>query len=190
MNSGDFKPKNLNDFLEYRTLCDGILFLDDTIYGGARYDLSIRLDFLRELGIKDITLIINSPGGAAYESLAIYDLLMGARKEGMYITAKVNGLAASAASMIVLQAANKRIATEQSRFLVHEVRSWTFFTEEKTSDKKDELKEMMDLQGVICKILAGRTGKTSENIASWFERKEVWLSAQEAKEFGLIDEVV
>lgn len=139
-------------------------------------------------GRKDLTVTIVSAGGSAYAAMAMYDDLREMQHKGWYITAKVKGYAASAAAMIVLQAANRRVASENARFLIHEVRQFKFGLERK-SDSIDELREITALTDQICRIIAKRSGKSPEEVHKTFERKEVWFSAAEALEWGLIDEV-
>jgi len=145
---------------------------------------------IKQRGLRNCRVLITSPGGGAYAALAIYDALVDLANSGCKITATVEGLAASAAAMIVLQAATVRNARAHARFLVHECRRWVFFSVERTSDIRDEAKEMESLAKVIWDILAKRCGKTTGEVEALVERKEVWMSATEAKEWGLIDAVL
>lgn len=137
-----------------------------------------------------IELHIMSPGGDIYHALAIYDALRAIEKTGRVVTAIVEGCAASAAAMIVMQAASRRLSYENARFLIHEARRWVFMSMEKTSDVEDEHRELQALHKIVFGILAKTTGKSREELDKLVLRKEVWLSAKEALEWGLIDEII
>lgn len=78
-----------------------------------------------------LTVYINSPGGGAYHALALYDALRRmSSRWGYKIKCIVEGWAASAAAMIVLQAGDERIAGPNARFLLHEARRWVFLAQE------------------------------------------------------------
>jgi len=142
-----------------------------------------------EFGNKVITIRIISPGGEVYPSFAIYDNLRLISKKGIKIEAIVEGFAASAAAAIVLQAADVRKCLPSSRFLLHEVSRWAFGSE-KASDLKDEAKEIEILTNMIINILSERSGKSVSDVKNLVERKEIWFSAQEALDWGLIDEII
>ncbi len=142
------------------------------------------------MGLKRLDLRINSPGGDAYGAMAVYDTLVAMRKEGVSIDATVEGLAASAAAMVLLQAAEHRYARPHARFLLHEVRRWVTFQDERTSDLQDVGREMNALEAMIVGILAERCRKTEEEVKRVIERREAWMSAQEALDFGLIDRIL
>ena len=149
-----------------------------------------KIAYIVNKGIKNIKFFITSPGGSAYHALALYDRLISLKNVGVKTEAYVEGWAASAASMIVLQAMNKRYATANSRFLIHEPRRWTFMARERVSDMQDETKEMVALSDIVNSIMAKRCKKSSKDIDRVVSRKEVWMSAREAKAFGLIDGIV
>ena len=134
----------------------------------------------------EVQVYICSPGGGAYHAFAIYDQLRRLDKH-IQVTTHVEGWAASAACMIVLQAGRDRVATPSSRFLLHEVRRWVFFATERTSDLVDEVTEMKAIERQIVQLLASRCSKTEEEVREFISRRERWMSAQEALDWGLID---
>jgi ATP-dependent protease ClpP protease subunit len=100
-------------------------------------------------------------------------------------------MCASAAVMILLQAGDVRQATSSTSFLVHEIRRYTSpLGEERTSEVVDEVKELQRLTVMIVKLLSERCGKPEATVKRLFERKEVWQSATEALEWGLIDKII
>ena len=88
---------------------------------------------------------------------------------------------------IILQAGSERLATPHTRFLIHEVSSMTWG---KTSEIEEEAEEIRKVNNLMRKILADRTGKSAEEIEKLWHKKDVWLSVNEAEEFGLIDGIV
>jgi len=179
-----------SEWLRYQDLANGIIYLDEPIREHTTSRILKEISEIRRRQLPTVTIIISSPGGGAYYALAIYDALRNLAKKGVKIIALVEGWAASAAAMIVLQAADKRTAYPSARFLLHETRRWVFFAVERTSDLKDEVKEMDALSERIISILAKRCKKTKSEVRNLIERKEVWMSASEAKDWALIDKIV
>ncbi len=150
--------------------------------------------YVREaIGIKiaeggpKLTVHISSNGGAVGWGLDIYDLL--AFYTGQKV-AIVHSMAASMAS-IILQACEWRISTQFSSVLIHHINSQSLKLD--TARDEDELKKFVEgmerSQTKLYGILVGRTGKTLEEIRAKC-KEEVPMSAQEAKEYGLIDQVI
>lgn len=178
------------NWLRYNELQQGIIRLDESIRETTTSAILSEIEAIKRMQLPKATLIISSPGGGAYYALAIYDALIDLQKGGVELTARVEGWAASAAAMIVLQAAGKRQARANARFLLHEIKRWVFFAIERTSDLEDEVKEMQALTKQITAIVAKRCGKTIDEIKRLIRHKEVWMSASEGLQWGLIDEIV
>ncbi|MHC4600309.1 MAG: ClpP family protease [Planctomycetota bacterium] len=133
---------------------------------------------------KEITLLVNSPGGSADAGFAIYDM---ARFVKPPVRALVSGLCASAAVIIFLAAdRGKRRALPNSRFLLHQPSSGAMGS---ASDIAITAKEILNLKNRYNEIVAEETGKTREAVEKDANR-DFWLSAKEAKTYGLVDEVV
>ena len=180
---------NFGEFLHWQRLEDGIIRIDNVIDDYTIVHLLDELLEVQRLGLPEITLVINSPGGGAYCALALYDALKDLQMRGITVNALVLGLAASAASSIVLQAATVRRASVNSRFMFHEVSQYHFGVQT-TSGSEDSLKEGKAVQDVLVRILVTRTGRSEEDVLSLITRRETYMSAQEAKDWGIIDEVV
>jgi ATP-dependent Clp protease protease subunit len=180
---------NIDERLELRQLDAGVIYMSDDI---SDYDIPYFSKRLHHATgrVKDIVIHMTSPGGSVYSALAMYDIIRGYVNNGYTIRVLVEGYAASAAAMIVLQAASVRQARPSSRFLLHEVSKWKYLDMEKLSTAKDEVKELETLSNTIFKIMAERCTKTEREIKAIIERKEVWMSAEEALAFGLIDEII
>jgi ATP-dependent Clp endopeptidase proteolytic subunit ClpP len=136
---------------------------------------------LKALDAEQITLLINSPGGSVFDGLAIYNALVAS---GAEITGKVMGVAASAASFILM--ACKRIVMPENSFLmIHNASSIAWGDSATMRETADWLDKIGDS---IVNIYATRTGKSVEQIKSWLNA-ETWFSAAEAKDNGFADEV-
>ena len=176
--------------LRWAELRQGVVRLNSAIVEDTASQFLSELEYFRRKQVPRVMVKICSPGGGAYYALAIYDALRDISASGTKVIALVEGFAASAAAMIVLQAADERICRANARFLLHETRRWVFFAVERTSDLEDEVKEMQALTERIVEIIATRAGKTRDEVQRLIERKEVWMSATEAKEWKLVDRIV
>lgn len=133
---------------------------------------------------KDIKLYINSPGGSVYDGLAIYDTIQ-------YIEPDVQtigiGLQASMGAFLLSSGTKgKRVALPNSRIMIHQPSSGT---QGKVTDQEITLREAVLLKKRLNEILAGNTGQKLEVIEKDVER-DFWMSADEAKKYGLIDKVI
>ena len=133
---------------------------------------------------RPIRVFINSPGGAVDAGYAIYDMMRFCRSPVFSICA---GLAASAATVILLGAAKEnRLSLPNTRFLVHQPSTGIQGT---ASDVIVGAKEIIKLRQKVNELLARETGQPLERIVE-DTRRDYWMSASEAKEYGLITRVV
>ena len=177
-----------DDYLKLEELRSGTIRLLTDIDEFSAEGLLTEIAYLARHKYLEITIIMSSPGGDAYHAFAMYDAIRALCKTGTEVTILVEGMAASAAAMIILQAASKRQARPNARLLLHEVRRWVFAMERK-SDVQDEYREMEAVTDQIVQILSERCQKDPTEVKKLIERKEVWMSAQEALAWGLIDSV-
>jgi ATP-dependent Clp protease protease subunit len=167
-----------------RLLKDRIIFLGDGIDDHMANLIIAQLLFLEaEDPERDISLYINSPGGVVTSGLAIYDTMQ-------YLRAPVSticiGMAASMASVLLAAGAKgKRYALPNSRIMVHQG-SGGF--RGSTPDVLIQVRELEDLNQRLHQILARHTGQTVKKVAKDTERDN-FMSPDEAKAFGIIDEV-
>ena len=167
-----------------RLLKDRIIFLGDAIEDHIANLIIAQLLFLEsEDPEKDIQLYINSPGGVVTSGMAIYDTMQ-------YLRAPVSticiGQAASmGAVLLAAGATGKRYALPNSRIMIHQG-SGGF--RGNTPDVEIQMREMMHLTDRLMKILADHTGQDFEMVKRDSERDK-FMSAEEAKAYGLIDEV-
>jgi len=168
-----------------RLLKDRIVFLGTPIDDNVGNLIMAQLLHLEsEDPDKDINLYINSPGGDVSALLAIYDTMQYIKCD---VSTIVMGLAASAAAVLLLAGANgKRFALPNARVLLHQPHGGA---QGQAVDIEIQAKEIMRMRNLLEDILALHTGQPKEKIASDTDRDFV-LSADAAKEYGIIDEVI
>jgi len=133
-----------------------------------------------------LRIMLNSPGGDVFASFALMDELTHLRHDGHQLTIAVYGMAASAAGWIV-QAGDKRIIGANSSILIHEISSGS---EGKLSKMKEDIERTDRLQEQFIQLLASRSKLTARIIHSHIDGgHDWWISAQEAKRLGLVDEI-
>jgi ATP-dependent Clp protease protease subunit len=168
-----------------RLLKDRIIFLGTGIDDGVANSVIAQLLFLQmEDGKKDINLYINSPGGSVTAGLAIYDTMQ-------FLTCDVNtyciGMAASMGAVLLAAGAKgKRYALPNSDIMIHQVSGGAQGT---ASDVERTVEFMFKLKKRLIKLLADHTGKPEETVKIDSDR-DYYMTAEEAKDYGLVDEVV
>jgi len=133
-----------------------------------------------------IKVILNSVGGEVYAGLLIYNTIKDLVKQGINVEVEARGLAASM-GCIILQSGSKRTASKNTRFLIHEVATWDWG---KVTEMEEKVIEVRKVNNMLRDIISERSGHPKEEIDKLWTKKDVWYSADEAKEFGLIDEVI
>ncbi len=168
-----------------RLLKERIIFLTGAVVDEVASVICAQLLFLEaENQNKDIAFYINSPGGVVTAGLSIYDTMQYIRPE---VTTLCIGQAASLGSLLLCGgAAGKRYSLPNSRIMVHQP-SGGF--QGQATDIEIHAKEILLLRERLNQLYATHTGQNVDVIAEAFERDRFY-TADEAKEFGLIDEVV
>jgi ATP-dependent Clp protease protease subunit len=133
---------------------------------------------------KDIKLYINCPGGSVYDGMAIYDTMQ-------YIEPDVQtigiGLQASMGAFLLASGAKgKRFTLPHSKVMIHQP---SISTQGKVTDTEINLREGLAVKEMMAEILAKRTGHKLSKIKADMER-DFWMTPQEAKEYGLIDDII
>ena len=168
-----------------RLLVDRIVFLgtaiDDTV---ANVVIAQMLFLQMSDPKKDIHLYINSPGGHVTSGLAVYDTMQ-------FLTCDVNtyciGQAASMGAVLLAGGTkNKRFSLPNANIMVHQVLGGA---EGQATDMEIRVRHMLDLKKRLNDILSKHTGKSIKEVDKACDRDN-FMSAKEAKEFGLVDEVV
>jgi len=168
-----------------RLLKDNIIFLGTPIDDQIANLIVAQLLFLEaEDPEKDINLYINSPGGVVTAGLAIYDTIQFIRPD---VTTICVGMCASMGALLLTAGAKgKRFALPNSRILIHQPSGGM---QGQATDVRIHAEELIRIRELTSQILAKHTGQSMDQIELDVERDR-YLSAVQAKEYGLIDEVI
>jgi ATP-dependent Clp protease protease subunit len=168
-----------------RLLKERIIFIGTPIDDTVASLVIAQLLFLEaEDPEKDIFVYINSPGGVVSAGLAIYDTMQYIKPD---VATICMGMAASmAATLLAAGAAGKRSALPNARILIHQVMGGA---RGQATDIEIHAKEILTVKRSLNDILVKHTGQTYDKIEKDTDRDH-FMSAQEAKEYGLIDEVI
>lgn len=168
-----------------RLLKDRILFIGTAIDDVVANLIIAQILFLQmEDGNKDINIYINSPGGNVTSGLAIYDTMQFVKPA--VATYCVGQATSMGALLLSAGAKGKRFALPNSRLMIHQ--PWGGI-QGAAEDISRHAKEILRLRDKINEILASHTGQSLEKVQKDTDR-DYFMSAQEAKEYGLIDEVI
>jgi ATP-dependent Clp protease protease subunit len=168
-----------------RLLKERIIFLTGAVHDGVSSLICAQLLFLEsENPNKDIAFYINSPGGVVTSGLAIYDTMQ-------YIRSPVStvcvGQAASMGSLLLAAgAAGKRYCLPNSRVMVHQPSGGA---QGQATDIEIQAREILAVRARLNQIYVKHTGQALEKVEQTLERDR-FMSAEEAKEFGIVDQVV
>jgi ATP-dependent Clp protease protease subunit len=169
-----------------RLLKDSIIFIGTPIDDNVANLVTAQLLFLEaEDPERDISLYINSPGGSITAGLAIYDTIQFIRNN---VTTICVGQAASMAAVLLAAGSpKKRFALPHSRILIHQ--PWMSGIQGQATDIDIHAKEILRIRTILNKILAHHTGQPFERIEKDVERDYI-MTADQSKEYGIIDEVI
>jgi len=168
-----------------RLLKDRIIFLGETIDTRIANSIVAQLLFLEaEDNSKDIIMYINSQGGIVVDALAIYDTIRYIKPDVSTIC--VGEAASAAAFLLAAGTKGKRFALKNSRIMLHQVSSGT---KGHIEDMKRHIKETEELNELLCKELAKNIGISLKQLKKDIDR-DYYMSAAEAKKYGIIDKVL
>jgi len=168
-----------------RLMMDRIIFLGAAIDDDVANILQAQLLFLDSSDPnKDIQIYLNSPGGVVQSGLGIYDTMQWVTSD---VATICTGMAASMASVILAAGAKgKRSALRHSRVMIHQPHGGV---QGPSADLEIAVKEVVKLKKELYSILADHTGQSFETIERDSDR-DYWMTATEAKEYGLVDEIL
>jgi ATP-dependent Clp protease protease subunit len=168
-----------------RLMMDRIIFLGVPIDDYVANIIQAQMLFLESADAKkDISVYLNTPGGSVYAGLGIYDTMQ-------YITPDVaticTGMAASMGAVLMCAGTKKkRTALPHARVMIHQPMGGA---EGQASDIEITAKEIMKLKKELYDIIAKHSGQTYDKVFKDSDR-DYWMTAQEAKEYGMLDEVL
>ncbi|MBF8962091.1 ATP-dependent Clp protease proteolytic subunit [Pontibacter sp. FD36] len=180
------RPTNFREIDVFsRLIMDRIIFLGTQVDDFIANIITAQLLFLESADAKkDILLYINSPGGSVYAGLGIYDTMQYVNPD---VATICTGLAASMGAVLLAGGAkNKRSALPHSRIMIHQPMGGA---QGQASDIEITAREILKLKKELYEILAEHSGKSYQEVYDNSDR-DYWMKAEEAKEYGLIDEVL
>ena len=168
-----------------RLMMDRIIFMGTGINDQVANIIQAQLLFLESTDAsKDIQIYINSPGGSVYAGLGIYDTMNYIRPE---VATVCTSLAASMGAVLLAGgAAGKRSALEHARVMIHQPSGGA---QGQSRDIEITAREIVKIRQELYEILSKHSGKSFEDIERDSDR-DYWMKAAEAKEYGLIDEIL
>ncbi len=168
-----------------RLLEERIIFLNEEVTEAtASVVVAQLLHLANEDPSKDISLYINSPGGSVYDGLAIFDTMNFIKPD--VATYGIGLQASMGAFLLAAGAKGKRFVLPNSRVMIHQPSSGT---QGKVTDQEISLREALALKQKTAEIMAHNTGQSLDKVKADMER-DFWMSAKEAKQYGIVDEVI
>ena len=180
------RPTNFREIDVFsRLMMDRIIFLGLPVDDHISNIVTAQLLFLESTDPKkDILMYINSPGGSVYAGLGIYDTM---QYVGPDVSTICTGLAASFGAVLLAGGATaKRSALPHARIMIHQPLGGV---QGQASDIEITARQIMIIKKELNEILAKHSGKTVKDIEAHSDR-DYWMKAREAKDYGLIDEIL
>lgn len=169
-----------------KLLDDRIIFLSDEIESEICNLIKAQLLYLDQESHDKISIYIDSPGGSVYSGLGLLDVMDFIKSP---ISTVNTGLAASMAAVILCSGSKgERKALKRSRTMIHQPLTYGGWMQQ-ASDVEIEAKEMNTLKKELYEIISDRTGQSYDKVYKDGDR-DYWMSAVDAKKYGMIDEIV
>jgi len=169
------------EMMIYGEICqDGWKWLEEDV---SALDFDKAIKKARSDGAKRLFIRINSPGGDVDQAVAMRTMLAGAGFEEVKIS--IEGLCASAATLIPCLPGARVTMGKGSEYMIHCPRTWAHGTAEDITRTADRLR---GLEGQFAGIYAGRTGKSQDEMLAMM-KEETWMGAEKAMEMGFVDEI-
>lgn len=168
-----------------RLMMDRIIFLGVPIYDDVANIIQAQLLFLESANAdRDVQIYINSPGGSVYAGLGIYDTMQYIRPS---VATICTGMAASMAAVLLCAGeAGRRSALKHARVMIHQPLGGA---QGQASDIEITAKQILIIKDELYEIIASHTGQDKEKVIRDGDR-DYWMRAEEAKEYGMVDEVL
>lgn len=168
-----------------RLMMDRIIFLGTGINDQVANIVQAQLLFLESVDAKkDIQIYLNSPGGSVYAGLGIYDTMQIIQPD---VATICTGMAASMGAVLMCAGQKgKRTALTHARIMIHQPLGGA---EGQASDIEITAREIMKLKKELYEIIAHHSGQTYDKVWADSDR-DYWMTAQESKDYGMIDEIL
>jgi len=168
-----------------RLMMDRIIFLGVGINDYVANIIQAQLLFLESVDAKkDILIYLNSPGGSVYAGLGIYDTMQYVNPD---VATICTGMAASMGAVLLCAGADgKRSALKHSRVMIHQPLGGA---QGQASDMEITVKEILKLKKELYEIISNHSGKSMKEVEKDSDR-DYWMTSEEAKAYGMIDEVL
>ncbi|MBT8317368.1 MAG: ATP-dependent Clp endopeptidase proteolytic subunit ClpP [Lutibacter sp.] len=168
-----------------RLMMDRIIFLGTAIDDYVANIIQAQLLFLESVdNSKDISIYINSPGGSVYAGLGMYDTMQFIKPD---VATICTGMAASMGAVLMCAGTKgKRSALPHSRVMIHQPLGGA---QGQASDIEITAREIMKLKDELYQIISKHSGQTMEKVHADSDR-DYWMKAEEAKAYGMIDEIL
>jgi len=168
-----------------RLMVDRIIFLGEPVDDRVANIIQAQLLFLQSADPKqDIQLYVNSPGGSVYAGLGIYDTMQYIRPD---VATICTGIALSMAAVLLCAGAKgKRAALPHARVMIHQTSGGMQGT---AADMDISIRQTLKIQQELYRIIAAHSGQDFERVDK-LSNRDHWMTAPEAKEFGMVDEVL
>ena len=168
-----------------RLMMDRIIFLGTAIDDYVANIIQAQLLFLESVdNSKDISIYINSPGGSVYAGLGMYDTMQFIKPD---VATICTGMAASMGAVLMCAGAEgKRSALPHSRVMIHQPLGGA---QGQASDIEITAREILKLKDELYQIISKHSGQSMEKVTSDSDR-DYWMKADEAKAYGMIDEIL
>ena len=168
-----------------KLLEDRIIFLSTEVDDYVCNIIKAQLLYLEMESDKDIKIYIDSGGGSVYSGLGLLDVMDFVKPDIITVN---TGLAASMAAVILCSGTKgKRKALRRSRTMIHQPLGYTGYAQ--ATDMEIEAKEINSLKKELYEIISDTTGQVYDKVYKDSER-EYWMTASEAKKYGMIDEII
>lgn len=180
------RPVNFREIDVFsRLMADRIIFLGTPIDDYIANIITAQFLFLESMDPKrDIQMYVNSPGGSVYAGLGIYDTM---QYIGPDVATICTGMAASMGAVLLCAgAAKKRTGLKHSRVMIHQPMGGA---QGQASDIEITAREILKLKKELYEIIAKHAGKSYKQVEKDADR-DYWMTSEEAKEYGMIDEIL
>jgi len=168
-----------------KLLEDRIIFLSTEVDEYVTNIIKAQLLYLESESDEDISIYIDSPGGSVYTGLGLLDVMDFVKPDIVTIN---TGLAASMAAVILCSGTKgKRMALKRSRTMIHQPLSYVGYSQ--ASDLEIETKEIISLKKELYEIISDNTGQLLDKVYKDGDR-DYWMTAQDAKKYGMIDKII